>query len=293
MDSRITVRFYTVVPSTFSQPNFEACLKKLMNLGANPARTVDDTVIQATNLAVNGDRISGDLVRIQDENFPSLVETKGVKPKKLVLASGAGLGHHAAFLYDKSIGILAYQIARNAVPLGRFNGYISAACECPIFGFLPVVSASELKQLNKMKPKTLLIKVADPDALDPIEDEQKKLRASLRNLRSLADGVYVKVQIGLANNKGELNRPAISNLVSWLLQQRDVEQGKVSMVQVMGKDLQEGEVELDFIRAQIGDTKTLSLGQIGPDENYKRRIDFLGECMDDHYSTLKKFKPKD
>jgi hypothetical protein len=115
----------------------------------------------------------------------------------LDLAAGAGLGHHAAFLYDKSIGVLAYQIARNVVPLGLFNGYISTACECSIFGFWPVISASNLKQLNKMKPKTLLIKVADPDALDAVEDEQRKLRNSLRNLRSLADGMYVKVQIGL------------------------------------------------------------------------------------------------
>jgi hypothetical protein len=76
-----------------------------------------------------------------------------------------------------------------------------------------------------------------------------------------------------------LNKPTVGNLIGWLLQQRDIDKGKVSMVQVMGKDFQEGEIELDFIRAQIGDTKTLSLGQIGPDENYKKRSDFLRECI--------------
>jgi hypothetical protein len=217
MDSRITVRFYTVVPREAGQASFDMCLNQLINLGNHPAREVDNTVIQADNLKVDGARISGDLVRFQTENLPSLIETRGVKPKKLDLKTGAGLGHHAAFLYDKDIHILAYQIAKNAVPLGRFNGYISVACESPGFGFLPVISASDLKQLNRITPKTLLIKVADPDALDPIEDEQKKLRTSLRNLRTLADGMYVKVQIGLANNKGQLSKPALGNIVAWLL----------------------------------------------------------------------------
>src|ERR1700745_1553563 len=42
MDSRITVRFYTVVHREFGQAGFEACLNTLMGLGGNPARTVDD-----------------------------------------------------------------------------------------------------------------------------------------------------------------------------------------------------------------------------------------------------------
>jgi hypothetical protein len=77
MDSRITVRFYTVVPSEIGQPNFESCLKKLMSLGPNPARPVNDTAIQASNLSTDGNRISGDLVRIQNENLPSLLRPRG------------------------------------------------------------------------------------------------------------------------------------------------------------------------------------------------------------------------
>jgi hypothetical protein len=205
VDSLVTVRFYVVVPKEAAQANFEACLTRIKAIGDNPGRTVDETTVQASNLAIDGDRFSGDVVRFQTENLPSLVENRGGKPKKLALSSEQALGHHSAFLYDKSIKILAYQIARNAVPLSMFNGYISAACSCPGFGFLPVIAASDLKQLNKITPKTMLIKVADPDSLEAIEDDQRKLRNSLRNLRGLADGVYVKVQIGLANNKGKLD----------------------------------------------------------------------------------------
>src|SRR5205085_9045754 len=123
---------------------------------------------------------------------PSVVENTGKKPKKIQLAQGQGLGHHAAFLYDRKIKVLAYQIARNAVPLGRFNGLLEVACECPGFGFLPVLWASDLKQLNKITPKTILVKVADPESLEALEDDQRKLKASLKNLRTLADGAYVK-----------------------------------------------------------------------------------------------------
>jgi hypothetical protein len=293
MDSRITVRFYTVVQTEAGQAGFEACLSKLMTLGDNPGRAVEDTYIQAGNLNVNGDRISGDVVRFQGDNLPSLIKTKGVKPEKLALSMDSGIGHHAAFVYDHSIRVLAYQITRNAVPLGLFNRYVSVACECPGFGFLPVISASELKQLNKLTPKTLLFKVADPDALDAIEDDQRKLKSSLRNLRGLADGMYIKVQIGLANNKGQLDKAKVGNLVGWLLGQRDVKKGKVGAVQVSGKDFQDGDVDLNFIRLQLGESKALSLGASGQDENYKARAAFLVECVDKHYSTLKKFKPKD
>jgi hypothetical protein len=294
MDSRVSVRFFTVVPSEAGQASFESCLKKLIALSPNPSRKLDDEVtVQAANMLESGDRISGDLVRVQDENLPSLVPKAGKHPEKLVLTTGAGLGHHTAFLYDKSINVLAYQITRNAVPLGRFNGYIGVACESPMFGFLPVIAASELKQLNKLQLKTLLVKVADPDSLEAIEDNQRKLKNSLKNLRSLADGVYIKVQIGLANNKGQLDKGAVGNLVGWLMEHRLTGKGKVTAVQVSGKDFQSGDVDLDFIKEQIGESKTLQLSDKDPDENYKIRAQFVSECMDKHYHTLKKFKPRE
>jgi hypothetical protein len=71
MDSRVSVRFFTVVPSEAGQASFESCLKKLIALSPNPSRVVDDVTIQAANMLEAGDRISGDLVRVQDENLPS------------------------------------------------------------------------------------------------------------------------------------------------------------------------------------------------------------------------------
>jgi hypothetical protein len=290
MDAHITVRFYAVFPLEPDQPSFEACLKKIAALGANPVRDVDGIPIQASNIVIDQARISGDVLRLQSENLPSVVN-RGNKPQKLSLKHGTALGHHAAFLYDSKLHILAFQLTRNAVPLSLFNGLITNACKCKPFGFGPVINPSDLKQLNKMTPKTMLIKVADPAHLEAVEDEQRKLRSSLLNLRTLADGAYVRVQIGLGNNLGELNKGRIGGLVAWLLEQRDKKQGKVTAIKVIGKDADERDLPLDFIRAQIGDSENIQLGHaMGPDENYKARAIFLSESLERHESELKKFQ---
>ena len=293
MDSRVTVRFYTVVPMEPGQASFEACLKKIMGIGADVARKLEDATVQAMGFTQDGTRISGDLIRLQDENLPSLVESMGNKPKKLPLKTGAGLGHHAAFIYDTSIRTLTWQVARNGISLGLFNAFISKICDdCPPFSFQPVIKASELKQLNSMSPKTFLIKVADPAKLDAVEDTQKRLKSSLKNLRSLADGVYIKVQIGLGNAHGELSKNNLQNWVSWLLEQRDLKKGGVRTIKIIGKDVTEDDVPLDFIRAQVGEMKKLSLGGTSdPAENYKKRAAFLTECFDKHFDELKTFTP--
>jgi len=58
MDSQISFRFFTVMSREPGQLGFLACLKKLMGLGDNAAREVDETEVQASNLQEVGDRIS-------------------------------------------------------------------------------------------------------------------------------------------------------------------------------------------------------------------------------------------
>jgi hypothetical protein len=66
-----------------NQPSFEACLKQIKSFGENPAREVNETTVQAGELAENGNRYSGDLIRLQTDNLPSLVEIKGKNQKIL------------------------------------------------------------------------------------------------------------------------------------------------------------------------------------------------------------------
>src|SRR5262249_7467865 len=96
-------RFFTVFPRQPGQPDFEACLNEVQKQGDNPGRQVGGTTVQANNLALNGERYSGDLVRFQTENLPSLASNTGKKPRKLVLAKDDALGHHAAFVYERKL----------------------------------------------------------------------------------------------------------------------------------------------------------------------------------------------
>lgn len=291
MDSRVTVRFYSVIPLDAAHPTFEATLKKLVALGEEPYRELAGGVaIQASHLAHNGTRYSGDLVRIQSTNLPSLVEKRASKPKKLPLVRGAGLGHHTAFVYDTSLRILAYQITKNSVSLSHFNSYLAAACGSKFFAFNPVIKASELKLLNKLNAKTFVVKVADPAKLEAVEDDEKRLRESLLNLREIAEGMYVRVQVGLGNKHGELHRPKVTGLIRWLLEQRDKKKGAVRTIKVIGKDSDEEDVPLDFIKWQLGASEDLDIGDLDPAQNYKARSDFVEEVIEKYQEELSNYK---
>jgi hypothetical protein len=288
MDSRITVRFYTVQPLSDKQPSFEAALNQILKMDKDKIDHDDgEAHVQGSDFAELKGRISGDLVRLQADNFPSLIEKVGSKPKKLRLAGGGYLGHHTCFLYDTKTKVLAYQYTRNSVSLGRFNNFVAGLCGCEPFGFYPIIKPASLQQLSKMSPKTLRIKIADPDGLEAVEDDHKKLRASLKSLKDLASGMYIKVQIGLGHNKGQLDKGRVRGFVNWLLEQRANEAGGISSIKVMGKDIDDENVPLDFIKAQLGDTEELKLGLTGPDENYKIRSAFITKALDKNAAAIK------
>jgi hypothetical protein len=119
---------------------------------------------------------------------------------------------------------------------------------------------------------------------------KKRLKAALKNLRELADGMYVKIQVGLANKKGQLSKKNLSSVVRFLLGERASKRGKVQTIQIIGKDIDQDDVPLDFIKAQIDESETLSLGASDPGENYKKRHAFLKQSLDKRWDELKSFK---
>ena len=289
MDSRITVRFYVADATEIDQPSFGAALQQLLDADeAKLEQKVDDVLIRAGQLEKNGDRISGDLIRLQSDNLPSLVEGKN-KPKKLTLPNNGSLGHHAAFVYDASIQMLAFQTTRSSVSLTRFNLFLAAVCGCKPFGFYPVIKAAELKQLNSISPKKLMIRIADPHKLDVVEDYQRELRDSLVNLRELADGLYVQVTIGLGRKRGELDKPKLRKFIGWMLSERESSRKRVRQVKVIGKDASEEDVPLDFIKAQLGEEENLDLSRGDPEDKYKKRLKFLEKSLDKNMKQLKEF----
>jgi hypothetical protein len=275
MDKRITVRFYRVDRRSVDSPRFVTCLERLMGMPeADRPREVGDAVIQMMRLGRDKNLLWGDLVRLQIDNLPSLVE-RGGTASILELPQGKALGHHTAFLYDPEIRMLAYQLTRDTVSMSRFNLYVSEICECHTFSFVPVLKPSELRQLNQMNPKTFYVKIADPLDLEAVEDTQLQLRDNLAHLKDLSNGTYVKLVVGLGRRRGELDRGYIRAIISWLLEQRAKNRGKVRTLKVEGTDAEDEHVpSLDFLKAHVGESEVLDLVN-APDENFEARLDFL------------------
>jgi hypothetical protein len=290
MDSHITVRFYRVENRLNDQPNFGNVLTKMLEEPeANLLLNVDDATIQGERLAQSIGRISGDLMRHQYENLPMLV-SPGRRAQKLALPDGSGLGHPTAFLFDLGMNILAYQITQDSLALSRFNAFVAKFAGCEPFEMLPVIKASELKQLNAMSPRTLLLKVADPDGLEAVENSQQELRKNLSDLKEFTNGTYVKVQIGIGNAKGQLSRGPLSETVRWLMEQKAKKRGKVQMLKVAGKDFEDGDVRpLNFLSAHIGDSTTLDFKNATPDESYRLRSEYLSSTTALQKDALKKY----
>jgi hypothetical protein len=99
--------------------------------------------------------------------------------------------------------------------------------------------------------------------------------------------MYVKVQIGLGHNKGQLDKGNVRKFVDWLLDQRANDTGGVTSIKVIGKDIDDENVPLDFIKAQIGESDDMTLGLGGPAENYKARADFLAKAFDKNAASIK------
>lgn len=291
MDANIRMRFYRVERKDEGQPDFGACLQRIATMPADEDRIRDvaDLTIASTGWNCSGPLHWGDLLRHQTTNLPSLVQI-GKPPTKLQLPAGAGLGHHTAFIYDPATEMLGYQLARGSVSMERFNLYVSEMCGCGTFAFVPVIRAAELKALATMRAKTFVLKVADPHDLEAVEDEHKSLRDSIIHLQECMDGAYIRITVGMGRKKGVLEGGMLRSAVGWLLEQRAKDKGKVKMMRVEGKRLDDTDADpLNFLRAHLGAEETIALEGLSPEENFTARLGFLRRAHTANAAALKSF----
>ena len=291
MDSKIAMRFYRVERRDDAQPEFAVCLQKVAAIVSDDDRIRDvaDAVIGSTALNCTGSLYWGDLLRHQTSNLPSLVQ-KGKPPARLELPDGAGLGHHTAFIYDPKTEMLGYQFTRGSVSMERFNLYVTDICGCTTFLFLPVIRAAELQALAKMRAKTFKIKVADPVDLEAVDDDQKSLRESLIHLQECMDGAYIRITLGMGRKEGVLEKVSLRKTIAWLLAQRAKGRGKVQLMQVEGKNLDDSPADpLNFLKAHLGDDGTVDVDGMTPAENFQARLAFMKRAAAANASALRKF----
>lgn len=289
MDSRITVRFYRIEKRSADQPEFSDCLGLLEGKDEDALlATVGEIEMGVLDFSKDGSFFSGDLARRQTENLPTILQPHE-KPKNLELPAGGALGHHTAFRYDTRTKMLGYQLTRNAVPMSHFNLYVATKAECETFHFVPCFDPAKLQDLAHLRPRTILIKVAEPHDLEAIEDKQRELRDSLIQLKEFAQGAYITVQIGLGRKRGQLDKGNVRSTIGWLLEQWAKKRGKISRMKLTGISIaDDGEdIDLDFLRAHLGDTETLDFKGLTPAQNYQARADLLRKIMTRHSATLR------
>ncbi len=125
--------------------------------------------------------------------------------------------------------------------------------------------------------------------LEAIEPTHKDWRRNFEELRELADGVYVKIQIGIGRSKGELSKNPITAMVNWLLDQRSKKKGKVQTLSVEGVSPHGEEVDINFLKARIEENIELSYHGNNVAKNYKARHSALESAMNKHKEALKAF----
>ena len=291
MDFKIGMRFYRVERKDDGQPDFADCLRTVCatTRDEDQIREIAGVTIGSAELSGSGPLIWGDLLRHQKENLPSLLPP-GKPPAKLELPEGAGLGHHTAFIYDPATGMLGYQLTRTSVSMERFNLYVTEFSACSTYIFVPVIRAAELRALARMKPKTFIIKVADPVGLEAVEDEHKSLRDSLIHLHECMEGAYIRITVGMGRKKGFLEGGMLRSTIGWLLEQRAKSKGKVQVMKVEGKNLDESDADpLNFLKAHVGVEEMISLDGLTPAANFEARLAFMKRAASANAAGLKAF----
>lgn len=295
MDTNIAARFYRIDRASKIEPTFATCLHQLAGLSSDDdrERVVGDVRIVSSNYGNSNGLIWGDLLRLQNQNLPSL-KVKGKVASNLVLPPGGHLGHHTAFLYDTQMRMLAFQIAHSTVGLSRFNAYVSDLCGCEPFEMVPVIKPDELKQLSNMHPRTFLIKVADPEDLEAVEDDQLEMQKSLVNLQRTMKGAYIKVQIGMGHHEHPLDTGFVRRSVGWLLEQHARTRGGVKAITLKGQTLDGKKTNpLNFLKAHVGTSSKIDLSNLTTISACERRIDFLKSSFDANRETLSNFVLKE
>jgi hypothetical protein len=186
--------------------------------------------------------------------------------------------------------MLGYQLARGSVSMERFNLYLDEICGVGTYHFLPVIRASELRSLAKMKAKTFVIKVADPHDLEAVEDDHKTLKESIIHLKENMDGAYIRVTVGMGRRKGYLDDGPLRSTISWLLEQRARKRGKVQSMQVKGRNMDDTEANpLNFLKAHVGAEEVIDLDGLGPTDNFNARAGFMRRAIATNVTELAAF----
>ena len=289
MDRRIVARFFRVEAERGSTPATDV-LRTVASLPiAACFKTIGSFGVRMERLRERG-LLSGDFVRLQTENIPGAAGPD-TQQQPLGLPDGHGLAHCAAFAYDPSRSILALQANRNGLGPGTFAGYLGDLAPRPgsKYRVVPILKSDAMRRLREMRPSKFEVRVATPDDLRPLDDEQSTVRRSLIGMKEVAGGNTVEITVSAGRRRTPLRANHVRRVVRWLSEQAHAGRGGIEMLKVSGLASDEEDaatVALDLLKEVLQTSEELTFPNNDVDRSYDVRRAFVERAFREHDEEL-------
>lgn len=260
MDRTVNVQFFRVRRKDREGLQFSDCLRQLGGLAlGDREHIVDENItVRLDQFEEQAGYIHGLFLRTQIDNLPPKVQL-GLPAEPLGLPQGYALSHSVVFQYHPGLSVLALEHNRRSVSLSKIDAYLSEAFNAPGFYFDPILNLDAWRQLNATTPRKVTIRVAEPDQLEAVENDQLTTKESLRRFKQLSGGAHVEVSFSMGHHRGSLRSRQMRAISNWMLRESDEYRGGVSKIRIEGQD-EEGEgIALDLLHAQLGEKALLNL----------------------------------
>ncbi len=200
MPSKITVRFFRVMPGLDSVNTFTEALKSANDIEIEHRRIklVDGYDMRLENLTVeqNG-LVRGDFTRIVDDDFPAIVDGD-----ELSELEADELGLCCAFLYDPALSVLAFQYDPKKVSPNRAVQYLREFDEGNQFYLVPATNEDAWRRFDTGTVRRIKVRVAEPNDFEFAGDS--KLGESVTDMANAYDAPSIMIEIGMGHHKGSL-----------------------------------------------------------------------------------------
>jgi hypothetical protein len=281
MDKKITVRFYRVLRVTETDPSFSNCLTEVGTHRMGVWHDVGDEItVRMERFQSSPPFIHCEFSRKQTENIPPRAkgdhEDLEVNPDHLA--------HLMAFQYHPATGVIAVEVNRNGMGIGRINSFLKSMFDGHNgFDFEPVLAENAWQKFDESEPRKFVIGVASPENLSVVEGPAGHMRQNLVAMKELMGGATIEACVGFGRKRdGLLNKPIVRDLVGYFTTQED-NGAQVTKLQVKG----EGEADIiDFLASQLKSKGTLDLGISGIDGHYNERKRFIQGAFGAHMATI-------
>lgn len=289
MDRDVRCFFYRL--ETPEQPNqgFEELIRAVAQIapGAGRERLVSGaTLLRLERLEEVGDFIFGDFTRKQTENLPSEIPPDG-EAEALDLDEGAGLGHSTVFRYHRRQRILCVEKNRNGTSVRNIMQYLRHAGPSDI-RYLPVLTADAFIKLQRSEPKRLVVRVAEPEHLEAIEDTSRSVFNTIGALKTSFGGAKITIDITVGREQTPLNRINVIRVIGDLINNYQEGTGRIDKIRAFAKEDDEEDTELlDFIKAHLQYSDKVDLAPNDPDIRFERKQGVLAAAFDANTEALR------